>query len=585
MARVQKRQTATGATTYVVKWRTPDGHDRSKGGFTTKKAARAYAARAEEARTRGAAFDPAAGKLLFREAAQAWLASRHDLKETTRAAYADALAPTSTDSPAATVKRHKRLAGLRIDNTFGEYPLNKITREQISEWVARMSAAGKAPSTVRNAYFLVKQVLGQAVADGRLDSNPADYVKLPTDHNTGRAATHDDPAQFLTAAQISALVAATPWPYNVYVHLAAWSGLRAAELAGLQVGDVVLPAPSLNPNARPKPGQVAVERTAVWSSPKNSDSKSSTALDNKLWKYVTPKTKGSRRRVPLPAATTALLRDYLAVHPRRNDPTAPLFPGVALVAQKPTGVRAAPMKSDAAAQVAGVAAELPARIGAVAHGEAQQSVAAPDPLIKSQRVQNRSPGIEPGTSNAAESNKRTESSNQKALRQASALADLTVGEAAARLRLDWAVPVRHATFYKAVYRPAVLRANRIAAATRDHSALLPTGVSWHALRHTYASLCIAAGRPPLEIARFMGHAKVTTTLTVYAHLFQHRRPRRSDGCPRRDSRRTGLRGKRCAAERLRCDWPTGLPRHHVNEFDVGIERHVHVGVCRGRAVG
>ena len=53
----------------------------------------------------------------------------------------------------------------------------------------------------------------------------------------------DDPAQFLTAAQVSALVAATPWPYNVLVHVAAWAGLRAAELAGLQVGDVELPEP------------------------------------------------------------------------------------------------------------------------------------------------------------------------------------------------------------------------------------------------------------------------------------------------------------------------------------------------------
>jgi integrase len=44
-------------------------------------------------------------------------------------------------------------------------------------------------------------------------------------------------------------------------------------------------------------------------------------------------------------------------------------------------------------------------------------------------------------------------------------------------------------------------------------------LKFHALRHTYASLCIAAGRPPLEIARFMGHAKVGTTLGVYAHLF------------------------------------------------------------------
>jgi hypothetical protein len=39
------------------------------------------------------------------------------------------------------------------------------------------------------------------------------------------------------------------------------------------------------------------------------------------------------------------------------------------------------------------------------------------------------------------------------------------------------------------------------------------------LRHTYASLCAAAGLKPLEIAWFMGHANVTTTLTVYTHLF------------------------------------------------------------------
>ena len=59
----------------------------------------------------------------------------------------------------------------------------------------------------------------------------------------------DDPSLFLTAVQVSALVAATPWPYNVMVQVAALSGLRAAELAGLQVGDVILPKPGLNPNA------------------------------------------------------------------------------------------------------------------------------------------------------------------------------------------------------------------------------------------------------------------------------------------------------------------------------------------------
>jgi hypothetical protein len=32
-------------------------------------------------------------------------------------------------------------------------------------------------------------------------------------------------------------------------------------------------------------------------------------------------------------------------------------------------------------------------------------------------------------------------------------------------------------------------------------------------------LCVAAGIPPLQLSRFMGHAKVTSTLTVYTHLF------------------------------------------------------------------
>ena len=285
---------------------------------------------------------------------------------------ADALAPTAQK----TVKRHKRLADLRIDNTFGAYPINSISRDDISKWVARMKAAGKKPCTIRNAYFLVRQVLAQAVADVRLDANPADYVKLPTDHNTGHVRAVDDPAQFLTPAQVAALVAATPWPYNVMVHLAAWSGLRAAELAGLRVGDVAVPKPSINPNAPAKPGTVRVEQTIAWTGPQPMS--------------VPPKTKGSRRAVPLTAATTAMLRDYLAAHPRKAEPTAPLFPSVRLMPPRPTGVAAEPAE------------------------------AAP--------------------------------------RQATALADLTVAEAEERLVQDWSAPNRHATFYKAVFRPAVLRA-------------------------------------------------------------------------------------------------------------------------------
>lgn len=367
---------------------------------------------------------------LFAHAADAWLASRTDLKPRTRGEYESLLSPK---------KRARRdangnsTAHLSIIATFGGKAVGSITRQQIAEWVQSLTVAGKSPSTVRHAYFVVKMVLEQAVVDGLLRDNPADHVKLPSERtaDSGTPGVVDDPDMFLTADQVSALVAATPWPYNVLVHVAAWSGLRAAEIGGLQVGDVELPTRQVNPNARPKPGTLRVDRTL---SPRPTGG------------YDTPKTRGSRRRVPLTPATEDVLRDYLALHPRADESTAPLFPAFRLTPPKQTGVRAAD---------------------------------------------------------------KPETAQAKATRQADALAALTVDDAEQRLDLNWTSPVRHQNFYKAVFRPAVLRAST-----------LPTALKFHALRHTYASLCVAAGIPPLEIARFMGHAKVTTTLSVYAHLFE-----------------------------------------------------------------
>lgn len=154
--------------------------------------------------------------------------------------------------------------------------------------------------------------------------------------------------------------------------------------------------------------------------------------------------------MPLTPATVAVLRGFLATHPRRSEPRAPLFPACALVAAKPTGRRATD----------------------------------------------------------AEGNRVVPTADE-------ALAALSVDDAANRLTLDWSTPLRHGSFYKAVYRPSVLRANRLTPV-----AALPSDLRFHALRHTYASLCVAAGIQPLALARFMGHSKVTTTLGVYAHLFE-----------------------------------------------------------------
>jgi integrase len=243
---------------------------------------------------------------------------------------------------------------------------------------------------------VVRQVLAQAVADNRIAANPALHVKLPG-NNKSTAAVVDDPVQFLTAEQVSQLVAATPWPYNVLVSVAAWSGLRAGELAGLQVGDVTLPPKTSSPNT---PGTLRVERTLA-------------TIDGKLV-YQEPKTKGSRRTVPLPTHATDLLAGYLAEHPNAKNPAAPLFPAIRLTGD-------------------------------------------PAPAIP---------------------------------------------------ELDWRNPLQHKVFYRLVFKPAVHKAN------------LNPALVFHSLRHTYVSLCVAAGIPPLEISRFAGHSTVTTTLGVYAHLFE-----------------------------------------------------------------
>ena len=44
-------------------------------------------------------------------------------------------------------------------------------------------------------------------------------------------------------------------------------------------------------------------------------------------------------------------------------------------------------------------------------------------------------------------------------------------------------------------------------------------VGFHDLRHTYASLCIAAGMDPKALQKAMGHSSIIVTMDTYAHLF------------------------------------------------------------------
>jgi integrase len=70
-------------------------------------------------------------------------------------------------------------------------------------------------------------------------------------------------------------------------------------------------------------------------------------------------------------------------------------------------------------------------------------------------------------------------------------------------------PTRHSLFVRRVFKPAA----RAVLPIEKHS------VRFHDLRHTCASLLIAAGAHPKLIQARLGHASITTTLDRYGHLF------------------------------------------------------------------
>lgn len=110
---------------------------------------------------------------------------------------------------------------------------------------------------------------------------------------------------FLTVAQVEAIAARLDLqePYGLMVRFAAYTGLRAGELAGLRVRDLDLAQ-----------GHVNVRQTVQ--------------RVQAQWVIGTPKSKRSTRDVPLvDPGLIADLRRYKMTHPRSGDPEALLWPG------------------------------------------------------------------------------------------------------------------------------------------------------------------------------------------------------------------------------------------------------------------
>lgn len=82
------------------------------------------------------------------------------------------------------------------------------------------------------------------------------------------------------------------------------------------------------------------------------------------------------------------------------------------------------------------------------------------------------------------------------------------GNAHASRRLDWTQPLDTGRVRRYHLVPA---ARRLGIADK---------MRFHDLRHTYASMMLAAGFEPYKVSRWMGHGSVATTDGIYGHLYQ-----------------------------------------------------------------
>ncbi len=262
----------TPAGTYRANWRDPAGQQRAKT-FKTKKAARQFLSEVESAMTRGMYVDPAAGRLLFRQHAELWLAARND--EMTTAAR-----------DASIMKNH-------VLPQWGALPLAKIDHMAVQAWVSQLGRR-YSPATVAECHRLTAAVMKSAVRNRLIPYNPCEDVRLP------RRRKRDTDELLISQAEFrDRLLPVVPARYRALVAVAGGGGLRWGEAVGLRWDAVDLDASTI------RVLRVVVEASGY--------------VSEKAY----PKSRAGRREVPIPA----FLRELLAAHREAfaPGPTGELF--------------------------------------------------------------------------------------------------------------------------------------------------------------------------------------------------------------------------------------------------------------------
>jgi integrase len=263
---------------------------RQSASFPTKQAARAFLDRQSADKQRGTLINPRDGRTTFALAAESWLATRGSLGGKTQANY-------------------RGIIEYRINPQFGDRQIGTITASEIVTWLNSLQSASEnrsplSPGTARNILRVMRSVFATAVRDRKVAHNPA--AELNNQEKPSYTPADRVP---LTAVEVERLAQVFDEidadnnhtsNFGLLVRFAARSGMRAGELAGLTWSNVDLGK-----------GEVHVRQSV-----------SRVGTTDTL---TPPKTRKSRRTIPLGSSLTAMMKAEAARTGARFTPQAYVF--------------------------------------------------------------------------------------------------------------------------------------------------------------------------------------------------------------------------------------------------------------------
>jgi len=183
-------------------------------------------------------------------------------------------------------KFYDNMIGTHLKPAFGDTQLRLISKDNVQRFLTAKAQGGSSWKTVKHIRTVLGTILEAAVRDELLTSNPVRRTRLP------RRGPVEEPIQ-ISAESIRALLEALPEPSRSIAKLLVMTGLRVGELLALRWQDVNLESGFLSVNRSVYEGH-----------------------------FDEPKTKRSKRRVPLGPKSVEILRSI----PRKDaDPSTLIF--------------------------------------------------------------------------------------------------------------------------------------------------------------------------------------------------------------------------------------------------------------------